>query len=100
MAILLSPTPSMDFTVQSTTHEENYMSTLTTPPLSTLLARLFVEADATDTPLLQMLQKLTPEERAAKIANSPLPTAANLAPMKNFYLAVSRDTATLCYMLA
>ena len=76
------------------------MSTLTTPPLSTLLARLFVEADATDTPLLQMLQKLTPEERAAKIANSPLPTAANLAPMKNFYLAVSRDTGTLCYMLA
>lgn len=75
------------------------MSTLTTPPLSTLLARLFVEADATDTPLLQMMRNLTPAERAAKVSSDPNPTAS-LIHAKDFYLAVSRETGTLCYMLA
>lgn len=76
------------------------MTTLTTPPLSTLLARLFVEADATDKPLLEALQKLTPEQRAAKAASNPRPTAAAMAQASNFYLAVTRETGTLCYMLA
>lgn len=76
------------------------MSTLTTPPLSTLLARLFVEAEATDTPLIEAIAKLTPAERAAKAANSDANQTANLARAKDYYLAVSRQTGTLCYMLA
>ena len=40
------------------------MTTLTTPPLSTLLARLFAEAQATDATLDQKAAELSPEERA------------------------------------
>ena len=76
------------------------MSSLTAPPLSTLLARLFVEADATDKPLLEALQKLSPAERAARAASTPPNPAAAMAMTTNFYLAVTRETGTLCYMLA
>jgi len=76
------------------------MSTLTTPPVSTLLARLFDEAEATDTPLIEGMKKLTPEQRVAKMANIAAPTEESLAPMSNFYMAVSKDTGTLCYMIA
>ena len=75
------------------------MSTLTTPPLSTLLARLFVEAEATDKPLIEAMQKMTPEQRAAMAASNPNPAAA-MAKTTNLYLAVTKETGTLCYMLA
>lgn len=75
------------------------MSTLTTPPLSTLLARLFVEADGTDAAFIQAMQKLTPAERAARVSSNPNPTAS-LAQVSHVYMAVSRETGTLCYMLA
>ncbi len=75
------------------------MSTLTTPPLSTLLARLFVEAEGTDKPLIEAMQKMTPEQRAAMAASNPNPAAA-MSMTTNLYLAVTKETGTLCYMLA
>jgi len=76
------------------------MSTLTTPLLSKLLERLFKEAEATDKPFIDAMKTLTPEQRAGMLANTADPTEETLAPMTNCYLAVSRDTGALCYMLA
>lgn len=76
------------------------MSTLTTPPLSKLLVRLFAEAEATDAPLIEVMAKLTPEQRATKAASPDANETANLARAKDWYLAVSRETGLLCYLLA
>jgi predicted O-methyltransferase YrrM len=54
------------------------VTTLTKPPLSTLLAGLFADADATQSILLQQMEQLSPEAR----------------------LAVSRETGVLLYLLA
>lgn len=74
------------------------MTTLTTPSVSTLLERLFVEAKASDAALMEMMAKLSPEERAARIGSAD--HKAMYAQAKDFYMAVSRETAALCYMLA
>lgn len=76
------------------------MSTLTTPPLSTLLTRLFAEAEGTDSVLIQAMAKMTPEQRAAMAAKGDANPTASLAVAKDWYLAVSKQTGTLCYMLA
>lgn len=74
------------------------MTTLTTPPFSTLLASLFAEAEATDALALEMFAKLTPEERLASANNNN--ETANFDVAKDWYLAISKDTGRLCYMLA
>jgi predicted O-methyltransferase YrrM len=77
------------------------MNTLTTPPLSTLLQRLFADAAASDTQLDQFMAKLTPEERRARMANnSPAEMRAFYARAKDNYLAVSPETGKLLYTLA
>jgi len=75
------------------------MTTLTTPPLSTLLARLFADAQATDATLEQKAATLSPEERA-KLMTSATDYQVLYSRMKDFHLAVSRETGTLLYMLA
>ncbi len=75
------------------------MTTLTTPPLAPLLAKLFADADATRATLMEEMGKHSPEERAAL-----LPDATNYqafyARAKDLHLAVSRETANLLYMFA
>lgn len=75
------------------------MSTLTTPALSTLLDRLFIDAAATQAALESRMEKLSPAERAAAFGK-PEDYRAFYARTKDYHLAVSRETATLLYMLA
>ena len=77
------------------------MTTLTTAPLAPLLDRLFAEAEAPASPqLATALATFTPEER------NRLSASANEVDYRTFYglardeyLAVSRDTARLLYLL-
>lgn len=75
------------------------MTTLITPPLSTLLARLFADAEATDAALERSATALSPEERG-HLMTSATDYRAFYSRMKDSYLAVSRETGTLLYMLA
>lgn len=75
------------------------MTTLITPPLSTLLARLFADAQTTDAALEQGAVTLSREERT-KLMTSATDYQALYSRMKDFHLAVSRETGTLLYMLA
>src|ERR1700691_2650020 len=74
------------------------MTTLYTPPVSTLLARLFADAQATDATLDEKLATLSPEERE-KLMTGATDYQATYSRMKDFHLAVSRETGTLLYML-
>ena len=78
------------------------MTTLTTAPLALLLDRLFAEAEAPPSPATQgALARLTPAERShlsASTTESNYRTFYGLA--KDAYLAVSRETGTLLYLLA
>lgn len=78
--------------------KQTRVTTLTTQPLSALLARLFAEAEATDTPLLEAMSKLTIEERVARAKGTKAST--NVVAENDWYLAVSREAGMLCYMLA
>lgn len=71
------------------------MSTLTTPPLSTLLPRLLADAEETS----KQMTQLSPEERE-KLRTSPTEYQALYSRMKEFHLAVSPETGVLLYMLA
>ncbi len=75
------------------------MTTLMTPPVSTLLARLFADAQRTDDALEQKLATLSPDDRA-KLITGATDYRAVYSRMKDFHLAVSRETGTLLYMLA
>jgi predicted O-methyltransferase YrrM len=71
------------------------MTTLTTPPLSTLLPKLLADAEATS----KQMTQLSPEERE-KLRTSPTDYLALYSRMKDFHLAVSPETGVLLYMLA
>jgi predicted O-methyltransferase YrrM len=77
-------------------------TTLTTAPLAPLLDRLFTEAEAPASPQARAaLAQLTPQERgrlSASTAEADYRRFYSLA--KDDYLAVSRETARLLYMLA
>jgi predicted O-methyltransferase YrrM len=75
------------------------MTTLITPPVSTVLARLLDDAQRTDATLEQKLATLSPEERA-KLITGANDYQAVYSRMKDFHLAVSRETGVLLYMLA
>lgn len=79
------------------------MSTLTTPPLSTLLTQLFRDAEATSATLQQRMAGTPAEERArlmTTLMTSTTDYRAMYGQMKEFHLAVSQETGTLLYMLA
>ena len=76
------------------------MSTLTTPPLSTLLERLFAEAEATQSAFRAERARLSPAERAARMGDAADYKTFYMTHAKNVHLAVSRETARLLYMLA
>jgi predicted O-methyltransferase YrrM len=77
------------------------MTTLTTAPLAPLLERLFSEAEAPPSPSLRAaLAGIPPEEQASLSASSNTPDYLRFYTLaKDAYLAVSRDTAQLLYML-
>jgi len=74
------------------------MTTLTTPPLAPLLAQLFADAEMTDAALKEEFSTLSPAERAALFSDENY--RAIYGRLKDRYLAVSRETGALCYMLA
>ena len=74
------------------------MNTLMTPPLAPLLAQIFADADVTQATLEQQLENFSPEERDALKEGGDYREL--YGRMKDFHLAVSRDTGVLLYMLA
>ena len=70
------------------------MSTLTTPPVSTLLARLFAEADASDRDVRAHLGQLPAAER------DPAHYHRLYGHARGHFLAVSPETGRLLYLLA
>lgn len=75
------------------------MTTLLNPPLSTLLTRLFADADATDAALQRQRASVSDQDRARMMTN-PSDYRALYSSMKDFHLAVSRETGALLYLLA
>jgi predicted O-methyltransferase YrrM len=74
------------------------MTTLTSSPCAAVIARLFDESDASRARLLEQSRDLSPDEQA-RLMGSTEGYQQLYASLKDFHLAVSRDTATLLYML-
>lgn len=77
------------------------MTTLRTPPLAPLLDRLFTEAEAPASPEFRAaLARISPSERASLSASGSATDYLRFYTLaKGAYLAVSRETAQLLYML-
>ncbi|MGP8472831.1 O-methyltransferase [Burkholderia sp. PR2] len=75
------------------------MTTLIHDPLASLLARLFDEADASSPTSSPDFADLTHDEHA-RLMRSKTDYADFYARLKDYPLAVSRETGTLLYMLA
>jgi predicted O-methyltransferase YrrM len=76
------------------------MTTLTTPPVSTLIAHLFADAAQVDAPLMASLAGQPREERDAFMARSKTDYRGFYGLAKDLYLAISPATGTLLYLLA
>jgi predicted O-methyltransferase YrrM len=75
------------------------MNTLTTPPLSGLLQKLFADADASTAALERQRTAMSPEQRAAPHSPSADYRAFYMR-LKDAHLAVSPETGRLLYVLA
>jgi predicted O-methyltransferase YrrM len=75
------------------------MTTLTTEPVAALLTRLFADAESADARLHQMRTAVSSDEQAARM-RSTTEYRELYSSMKDFYLAVSPETARMLYMLA
>ena len=75
------------------------MNTLTTDPVASLVARLYAEAESSDAQLWQLRERMSPQERDS-LMQSTTRYREMYGSMKEFYLAVSPETARLLYMLA
>lgn len=75
------------------------MTTLTLDPLASLLARLFDEADALSPATSTDFASLSRDEQA-RLMRSKTDYTDLYARLKDYPLAVSRETGTLLYMLA
>lgn len=77
------------------------MNTLMQAPVSTVLEQLLMDAQASEAQLHQQVAQLSPAERDTLMADA---RSADYLPFyeraKGLYLAVSRETGTLLYMLA
>jgi predicted O-methyltransferase YrrM len=79
--------------------KRNAMTTLTTRAYSAVVARLFAEADASEAALEAQRDALSPQE-LAQLMGGTENYQFLYGKLKDFHLAVSRETATLLYMLA
>jgi predicted O-methyltransferase YrrM len=75
-------------------------STLNAPHVAKLIDRLFDDSDASDLELRNMFAAVPPEERIRRMRDPNADYRAFYGRTKTMYLAVSRDTARLLYMLA
>ncbi|HEY3805375.1 MAG TPA: class I SAM-dependent methyltransferase [Kofleriaceae bacterium] len=75
-------------------------STLNAPHVAKLIDRLFADSDASDLELRNMFAAVPPEERIRRMSDPNADYRAFYGRTKTMYLAVSRDTARLLYMLA
>jgi len=75
------------------------MNTLTTEPVASLIARLFADAEASDRQLRQRASAASPEELQTMM-RSTTQYREFYGRVREFYLAVSPNTAKLLYMLA
>jgi predicted O-methyltransferase YrrM len=75
------------------------MTTLTSPSLALLLGSLFVEADASSPQANPAFAAVSREERE-RLMRSRTDYRAFYGALKDYPLAVSRETGTLLYMLA
>jgi predicted O-methyltransferase YrrM len=73
------------------------MSTLTTAPCAVVVAKLFDDAKASDQRLEEQRSALSADEQARFLKST---YRALYTGLKDFHLAVSRETAALLYMLA
>lgn len=74
------------------------MTTLTTSRFSTVTAKLFADASASDTRLKEQMRATPSGDRGTPITLTE-DYRALYASLKDFHLAVSRETAKLLYML-
>ncbi|WP_226477971.1 class I SAM-dependent methyltransferase [Pseudomonas sp. MWU16-30323] len=72
------------------------MNTLTSAPMAALIERLYTQANAATSPVLN---NVTPEERD-RLMRSKTDYLELYGMLKDLWLPVSRDTGTLLYMLA
>ena len=75
------------------------MTTLTTPPVATLIAQLYKDAEQSSALLQQMSTNTSAQDRA-RLMTSKTEYRAMYERMKDFHLAVSPATGQLLYMLA
>ena len=75
------------------------MTTLTTDPLAAVLNGLFAEADASMPAMRQRMAAMPPQELKSRMADKT-EYRQLYARMKDFPLAVSRETGVLLYLLA
>jgi predicted O-methyltransferase YrrM len=75
-------------------------STLTTPPVAPLLARLFDDARQSTALLGKMFGDLSREERARRMSDPNSDYRAFYGRAKDIHMAVSPETGVLLYMLA
>jgi predicted O-methyltransferase YrrM len=75
------------------------MTTLTTAPVAPLLARLFTEAEATSPMMSPALAALSGADHE-RLMRSKTDYASFYGQLKDYPLAVSRETGSLLYMLA
>jgi predicted O-methyltransferase YrrM len=75
-------------------------STLNSPRVATLLARLFRESEASNEKLREMLGDMPREERVRRMADPSADYRKFFNRVKELYMAVSPETARLLYMLA
>lgn len=72
------------------------MNTLTSAPMAALIERMYTQANAATSPVLN---NVTPEERD-RLMRSKTDYLELYGMLKDLWLPVSRDTGTLLYMLA
>lgn len=75
-------------------------STLSRPPVSTLLATLFAQAEARDSAFRRELAARSPEDRAAFMAGARTDYRGFYGHARDLFLPVSPETGRLLYLLA
>lgn len=75
------------------------MTTLTAPPVADLLSKLFADAAETSSSLREMFGALSPEERAARMADPNADYRAFFRRAREIHMPVSPETGRLLYML-
>jgi predicted O-methyltransferase YrrM len=74
--------------------------TLLSPPVATLIAQLFADADQSQKKIRELFGQFTPEERARRMSDRNADYRAFYSMAKDIHMPISPRTGTLLYMLA